>query len=176
MKQASGLTVPITEATRLWGSVLGRNNETVVDWATLNPMVRVKPANVYRSILPDLRLTLIVTYSNCKYNCSNAKKIRRCLIVATEKCSFPRFRKEKLARQAPDTRSWWIPVSGVKLSRGSPLRSRNGHKHLTDDHCPGSKGKLREMTNSPTHARRRKQCVTSLAYLDLRGIVVIVII
>jgi hypothetical protein len=49
------LTVPITDATRLWGSVLGRKSDTVVDWAALSPMARVSPKNVYGSILTSVK-------------------------------------------------------------------------------------------------------------------------
>ena len=49
------LTVPITDATRLWGSVLGRKSDTVVvDWAALSPMARVSPKSVYGSILTSV--------------------------------------------------------------------------------------------------------------------------
>lgn len=45
------LTVPITDATRFCGSVLGRKSDTVVDWAALNPTLRASPRVARLTIL-----------------------------------------------------------------------------------------------------------------------------
>ena len=81
----------MTDATRLWGSVLGRKSDTVVDWAAPSAMVRASPRAACKNIFAGVYSGQIVMGCNSTvsadpidadhHSCNN---------------SFPRF-QEKLA-------------------------------------------------------------------------------